>query len=66
MSSQTVTDLYPEPEDFKSLLAAAWVNASNKWEEQFTTDMHSTYERYGGRMYLSDAQQTTLERIATP
>lgn len=60
---QTVQDLYDEDE-FEELLENARMNAANDWEEQFVADMKERYEQYGKRMYISDAQQAHLERIA--
>ena len=61
--SQRVQDLYEEKE-FEELLEDARMNAANDWEESFVADMKTRYDQYGQRMYISEAQQTTLERIA--
>ena len=61
--SQRVQDLYEEKE-FEELLEDARMNAANDWEESFVADMKTRYDQYGRRMYISEAQQTTLERIA--
>ena len=61
--SQRVQDLYKETE-FEELLEGARMNAANDWEESFVADMKTRYDQYGRRMYISEAQQTTLERIA--
>lgn len=61
--SQRVQDLY-EKDEFEELLDNARMNAANDWEESFAADMKTRYEQYGRRMYLSDAQQEHLERIA--
>lgn len=58
-----VQDTYTEA-DFEELLETARMNAANDWEEQFVADMKDRYDQYGRRMYLSDSQQETLERIA--
>ena len=61
--SERVQDLYDEKE-FEELLESARMNAANDWEESFVSDMKTRFEQYGRRMYISEAQQTTLERIA--
>ena len=61
--SERVQDLYNEKE-FEELLESARMNAANDWEESFVADMKTRYDQYGRRMYISEAQQTTLERIA--
>ena len=61
--SERVQDLYEEKE-FEELLESARMNAANDWEESFVADMKTRYDQYGRRMYISEAQQTTLERIA--
>lgn len=61
--SQRVQDLYEEKE-FEELLEDASMNAANDWEESFVADMKARYAEYGRRMFISDAQQEHLERIA--
>ena len=61
--SQRVQDLYEEKE-FEELLEDASMNAANDWEESFVADMEDRYAEYGRRMFISDAQQEHLERIA--
>jgi hypothetical protein len=61
--SERVQDLYDEKE-FEELLESARMNAANDWEESFVSDMKTRFDQYGRRMYISEAQQTTLERIA--
>jgi len=61
--SERVQDLYEEKE-FEELLESARMNAANDWEESFVSDMKTRFDQYGRRMYISEAQQTTLERIA--
>lgn len=61
--NESVQDLYDEKE-FEELLESARMNAANDWEESFVADMKTRYDQYGRRMYISEAQQTTLERIA--
>lgn len=61
--SELVQDFYTES-DFEELLDSARMNAANDWEESFVSDMKSKYDQYGRRMYISDAQQQALERIA--
>ncbi|KAF1003257.1 MAG: hypothetical protein GAK28_04814 [Luteibacter sp.] len=61
--SERVQDLYDEKE-FEGLLESARMNAANDWEESFVADMKPRYDQFGRRMYISEAQQTTLERIA--
>lgn len=58
-----VQDHYKEDE-FAGLLDSARMNAANDWEEQFVADMNDRYGQYGRRMFLSNSQQETLERIA--
>lgn len=53
-----------EEDEFEELLDSAAMNAANDWEEQFVADMKGRYGQYGRRMFISDAQQETLERIA--
>ena len=62
--NQRVQDLYDE-RDFEELLESAQANAANDWEETFVRDMKAKYEEFGRRMYLSDAQEEHLERIAS-
>jgi hypothetical protein len=61
--SERIQDLYDEKE-FEELLESARMNAANDWEESFVSDMKTRFYQYGRRMYISEAQQTTLERIA--
>ena len=61
--SQSVQDLYEEKE-FEALIEDARMNAANDWEESFVADMKDRYTEYGRRMFISDAQQQHLERIA--
>lgn len=61
--SERVQDLYEEKE-FEELLESARMNAANDWEESFVSDMKTRFDQFGRRMYISEAQQTTLERIA--
>lgn len=61
--SERVQDLY-EDSEFEKLLEDARMNAANDWEEQFVSDMHARFMQYGRRMYLSDSQRETIERIA--
>ena len=56
-------DLYEEKE-FEALIEDARMNAANDWEESFVADMKDRYTEYGRRMFISDAQQQHLERIA--
>jgi len=60
---QRVQDLYDENE-FDGLLENARMNAANDWEESFVADMKTRFTEYGRRMFISEAQQTTIERIA--
>lgn len=62
--SERVQDLY-EDSEFEELLENARMNAANDWEESFVSDMKDRYGQFGRRMYLSDAQQEHLERIAS-
>ena len=61
--NQRVQDVYEEDE-FEGLLDQAMMNAANDWEENFVSDMKTRFDQYGRRMYISDAQQGHLERIA--
>jgi hypothetical protein len=61
--SERIQDLYDEKE-FEELLESARMNAANDWEESFVSDINTRFYQYGRRMYISEAQQTTLERIA--
>ena len=61
--NQRVQDLYDE-RDFEELLDSAQANAANDWEESFVADLQARYGPYGRRMFISDAQQEHLERIA--
>ena len=61
--SQRVQDLYEEDE-FGGILDNARMNAANDWEESFVADMQARFSEYGRRMFISDAQQEHLERIA--
>ena len=61
--SQRVQDIYEEKE-FEALIEDARMNAANDWEESFVADMKDRYTEYGRRMFISDAQQQHLERIA--
>lgn len=61
--SERIQDLYDEKE-FEELLESARMNAANDLEESFVSDMKTRFDQYGRRMYISEAQQTTLERIA--
>jgi hypothetical protein len=61
--SERVQDLY-QTDEFEELLESARMNAANDWEESFVSDMKDRFDQYGRRMYLSEMQQQTLERIA--
>jgi hypothetical protein len=61
--NQRVQDLYEE-KYFELLIEDACMNAANDWEESFVADMKERYAEYGRRMYISDAQQEHLHRIA--
>lgn len=61
--SKRVQDLYEEDE-FGGLLDNARMNAAKDWEESFVADMQARFSEYGRRMFISDAQQEHLERIA--
>ncbi|WP_425318510.1 hypothetical protein [Pseudomonas nitroreducens] len=64
MASQTIEEQFDRVEEFTSLLCAAELSAANSWEEQFTADLRASFQRYGARMFLSESQHTTLDRIA--
>lgn len=64
MASQTIEEQFDCVEEFTSLLCAAELSAANTWEEQFTADLRANFQRYGARMFLSESQHTTLDRIA--
>lgn len=64
MPSRTVAEMFDRIEEFTSLLAAAELNAETEWDERFTKDLATNYQRFGGRTYLSDSQLEQLERIA--
>lgn len=59
----TVSELYQD-NDFNELLDDAESNSQNDWEIDFVSSIKERYEKYGGRMFLSDPQQTKLENIA--
>lgn len=61
---QSVQDIYDE-ETFVGLLENARMNAANDWEESFVADMKTRFGEYGRRMFISEAQQEHLERIAS-
>ena len=63
--SQSVQELYPNVTDFEVLLEDARMNAANDWEETFVSDLRDRYAQYGRRMFLTEAQQQHLERIAS-
>lgn len=64
MASQTIEEQFDRVEEFTSLLCAAELSASTTWEEEFTADLRANFQRYGARMFLSESQHTTLDRIA--
>ncbi|MHB0820094.1 hypothetical protein ACYCFK_17690 [Stutzerimonas stutzeri] len=64
MASRTVEEIFDRAEEFTSLLGAAELNAVGEWDESFTADLRCTFQRYGARTYLSNAQLEQLERIA--
>ncbi|MCV3804761.1 hypothetical protein OHU52_30405 [Pseudomonas aeruginosa] len=64
MPSLTVLERYGQVGEFAALLGAAELNAATTWEEEFTADLRANFQRYGPRMFLSESQHTTLERIA--
>ena len=64
MASRTVAEQFDRIEEFTTLLGAAELNTANTWEEQFAADLRANFQRYGPRMYLSEAQHETLDRIA--
>ncbi|MDF3863497.1 hypothetical protein P3W53_03425 [Pseudomonas denitrificans (nom. rej.)] len=64
MASQTIEEQFDRVEEFTSLLCAAELSAATTWEEDFTADLRANFQRYGPRMFLSESQHTTLDRIA--
>ncbi|MCY1550981.1 hypothetical protein D9M68_872770 [compost metagenome] len=64
MASLTIEERFDRVEEFTSLLGTAEANAHGDWDETFTADLRNTFQRYGARTYLSDAQLEQLERIA--
>ncbi|HBO4588841.1 TPA: hypothetical protein ACRMT1_002700 [Pseudomonas aeruginosa] len=64
MPSRTIEEQFDRVEEFNSLLGAAELNAATTWEEEFTADLRANFQRYGPRMFLSESQHTTLERLA--
>ncbi len=64
MPSLTVLERYGQVGEFAALLGAAELNAATDWDEQFLADLRANFQRYGPRMFLSESQHITLERIA--
>ncbi|MDS9599944.1 hypothetical protein RMH01_32875 [Pseudomonas aeruginosa] len=64
MPSLTVLERYGQVGEFAALLGAAELNVATTWEEEFTADLRANFQRYGPRMFLSESQHATLERIA--
>jgi len=62
--TQKAEDVYTDSDELESLLEDARMNASTDWEESFVADMKERFEKYGMGMFISDAQQKHLERIA--
>ena len=62
--SDTISDKFDSPDDFDDLLYTAEQQAGTYWEMEFCSDMRDRFEEYGDRMYLSDRQRETLEKIA--
>lgn len=50
--------------DFEELLSDAEAKAVGEWEVQFTAEMRTRFERYAGRMLISEKQIDTLKKIA--
>ncbi len=62
--AQKAEDIYEESDDLEGILDRARMNASTDWEESFVSDMQERFDKYGMSMYISEAQQDQLERIA--
>jgi hypothetical protein len=62
--TQKAEEIYTDSDELESLLEDARMNASTDWEESFVADMKERFEKYGMGMFISDAQQKHLERIA--
>lgn len=58
-----VSDSYTDQE-FEDLLDVADDQASGRKEQDFVSDMRDKFVEWGVEMFLSEAQQEWLERIA--
>lgn len=65
MKARTVEERFDRVEEFMALLGAAELSAAGEWEEQFISDLHANFQRYGAQTYLSDNQLEKLEQIAS-
>lgn len=59
--SQRVRDI---DEYFSRLLSDAEALAANEWEVRFVMDIRDKYDEYEDDMFVSDAQLSTLRKIA--
>lgn len=50
--------------EFHDLLHAAKEKAKSDWERNFVDDLAKKFMRFSTRMFLSERQQDSLERIA--
>lgn len=60
-----VKDRYKKLVDFEEVLASARMNAANDWEENFVADIAERYKMHSGRMFLTEKQNDTLNKIAS-
>lgn len=61
-----VHDRYSSISSFESTLEDARMQARTQWEEDFVKKAKETYDKFGGGMFWSDKQDTTLRKIAGP
>jgi hypothetical protein len=65
----TSSEIGSDAERLKIILAAAAESRDagllSDWETQFSDDMRERFERYGQRMYVSEKQWQSLDRLET-
>lgn len=64
MAGTKVIDFYDDEEAFEDVLRSAEGNATGKRAMEFLDQLRDGFEEWGLGLFLSDAQQQWLERLA--
>ena len=64
MSNRTINYIFDKEAEFADLLLTAEQCCEDDWDELFVSNIKSRYERFAGKMCLSEKQRNWLEQIA--